>query len=171
MNDIIKYRIEIDLSMKKLLLIICILSVSAFARSQSRLGYSLDSLKAEFSSWRYHAKITKNERNITLEILTTVSRVLYICDPETEICQITIIYPYSQEVRESIANKYNQRYKIISPTQWRAAEDECIIYKIELQREVETDNICFIWTYVVIPTVKSSCGDELFYKNNSISGT
>jgi hypothetical protein len=134
----------------KNILIIILLAFSISAQSQSRIGYPLDSLKKEFSNPTYHAMIVRSGNNLSFQIVTKESKVIYLCDSTSKICEVTIIYPFSSKVKDMLISRYNENYISLSPTQWQN-KDDGIVFEISLSQDRETEQTCFIWTYRVEP--------------------
>lgn len=135
---------------KKRFLSFLLFAVLAPTYGQSRIGHQLDTLKNEFRDESYNTLIIQSEESLSMQILTKESKIIYIFDQPSKICEITIIYPFSADVKEKLVKRYNDNYITLSPTRWQNKVDD-VIYEITLSQEVDTGQVCFIWTYRVEP--------------------
>jgi hypothetical protein len=105
--------------MKKLLLIILFSILSIAAYSQSRLNYSANEIREEFSDSKYNLKSNFDKNgNYYISILTGSSTVFYYFNAERT-CIATFIVPDNQGALNSYVETYNNKYVIVSPTQWK----------------------------------------------------
>ena len=105
--------------MKKLLLIILLIISSATAYTQSRLNYSANDIRDEFSDSKYNLKSNFDKGgNYYISILTGNSTVFYYFNAERT-CIATFIVPDNQGSLNFYVELYNSKYVIVSPTQWK----------------------------------------------------
>ena len=91
----------------------------SFAFSQARLGSSAIEIREEFSDTTYHLEEGVTDSGspfISVEL--DRSTAMYILNDE-EICTLTLIIPEDPGVLNGMVEEYNNRYVIISPTEWR----------------------------------------------------
>lgn len=131
--------------MKKIILLFILFSVSCgFGYTQSRLGYTFDQIKSEFTNEGLKVRIEKSEKLKTFLVVEMErADVQYIFD-DNKICTVTAIYPHNTGQLNYFVERYNKIYVIISPTKWRAY-DETGYADIKL---VYVDSIfMLIWTF------------------------
>ena len=105
--------------MKKLLLIIFLAISSITAYSQSRLNYSANEIREEFSDSKYNLKSDFDKSgNYYISIVTGNSTVFYYLNAERT-CNATFIVPNNQGALNFYVELYNSKYVIVSPTQWK----------------------------------------------------
>ena len=104
----------------KNILILLMLLVSAPIFAQSRLGTSLDSIKAEFTAMDSRVTLEKaNSGRPLLKIEMGNGIVIYYFDDNNK-CDETVIQPSSLGGLNSYVERYNKNYVIISGNAWRA---------------------------------------------------
>ena len=105
--------------MKQILLVTLFAFISTITFSQSRLNYSADEIRQEFSSSQYNLKSSYDkDGNYFISILTGNSTIYYYFNAN-KICKLTFIVPDNQGALNAYVETYNNRYVIISPTQWK----------------------------------------------------
>lgn len=105
--------------MKKLLLIILLAITSITAYAQSRLNYSANDIRDEFSDSRYNLKSNFDKSgNYYISIITGNSTVFYYFNAERT-CIATFIVPDNQGALNFYVELYNSKYVIVSPTEWK----------------------------------------------------
>lgn len=128
--------------MKKLLFFIAFI-VSVNINAQSRIGYTLSDIRAEFTKNNYKMKLTSNTSgSSTFEVHMEKCIVLYILNKDN-VCFSSAIFPSNQGVLNWYVEQYNKKYVIVSSTSWKMYS-EGGISKINLI--IKDDFYYFVWT-------------------------
>jgi hypothetical protein len=104
--------------MKKLLLTgAAIVALSLFAKAQPRNGFTYSEIKTEFAGSKMETKV--DEDGITYLILDgTDMFTMFYFDKDGE-CYMSVIAPQTMGMLNGIVQMYNQKYVIISATEWK----------------------------------------------------
>lgn len=92
---------------------------SSLAFSQARLGSTAIEIREEFSDSTYHLEEGVTDSGspfISVEL--DRSSAMYMLNDE-DICALTFIVPDDPGALNGMVEEYNNRYVIISPTEWR----------------------------------------------------
>lgn len=113
--------------MRKIFYLLVFLFVSFVSTGQSRLGYSVEQIRTEFSDEEYGLTFDYNEEGIYFSFMNfkDLSNVLYLFDPD-RICRVTIIVPENKEILNTYVKLYNQDYVAISTKEWIVYTDNGI---------------------------------------------
>jgi len=130
--------------MKKLVIMLVLLSIVAPAFSQARLGRSFYEINQEYEE-NYSVVIDKFKDNIVLNIDMDRAVIKHLFD-SNDICILSLIAPKNNIDVQYYVERYNKELVIMSPTEWRFYVGNAIA-KVSL--ETTTDNsIVFIWTFM-----------------------
>ena len=134
--------------MRKLLIILfLILSIDSIG--QSRIGYSYDQIRKEFSGLLFEIDLTKEIR--LYSTYNEYAKIMFAFDNES-ICIGTIIVPNSKKILDMYVNQYNTHYKIVSKTKWIAiiGKGKCDIILINNKIDYYNNQLplkpYFLWT-------------------------
>ncbi len=111
------------LMMKQLFVLAAAFFCANFAFAQSRLGSTADEIREEFSDPTYQLEdgATDGGRPF-IRVEMERSSVMYLLDDE-DVCALTFIIPEDPGALNGLVEEYNNRYVIISPTEWRMYGD------------------------------------------------
>lgn len=131
--------------MRKIFYLLVFLFVSFVSTGQSRLGYSVEQIRTEFSDKEYGLTFDYNEEGIYFSYMNfkDISNVLYLFDQD-RICRITIIVPENKEILNTYVKLYNQDYVAKSSKEWIVYTDYGIS-NIELVMDGDYP-ARFVWT-------------------------
>lgn len=130
--------------MIKTITTIFLLVTSVIAFGQGRLGATISNIKTEFQEKSYNLKSEYNTYgDYCISIEMDIANVFYYFKND-EICYLTSIIPKDQGALNYYVEMYNNRYVIISPTEWKMYTNDGIAYiKLIFPKE---GNSGFIWT-------------------------
>lgn len=110
--------------------------------TQSRLGYSQSEIYEEFKGDKGFISGYPQERWLSVEVSTAL--VFFTFD-ENNVCDVTIISPYTTSDLNYYINRYNAEYKKTSEGHWVIVAEGYNIY-ISLQ-QTEDGVYFFNWTF------------------------
>lgn len=130
--------------MKKLVIMLVLLSIVAPAFSQARLGRNFYEVNQEYAE-NYSVTKDKFEGNNVLTIEMNKAFIKHLFDSNNN-CILSMIVPKSTIDVQYYVERYNKELVIMSPIEWRFYVGNAIA-KVSL--ETTNDNsIVFIWTFM-----------------------
>jgi hypothetical protein len=130
--------------MKKLVIMLVLLSIVAPAFSQARLGRTFYEVNQEYAE-NYSVTKDKFEGNNVLTIEMNKAFIKHLFDSNNN-CILSMIVPKKTIDVQYYVERYNKELVVISPTEWRFYVGGSIA-KVSL--ETTNDNsIVFIWTFM-----------------------
>lgn len=130
--------------MKKLVIMLVLLSIVAPAFSQARLGRNFYEVYQEYAE-NYSVTKDKFEGNNVLTIEMNRAFIKHLFDSNNN-CILSMIVPKNTIDVQYYVERYNKELVIMSPTEWRFYVGNAIA-KVSL--ETTNDNsIVFIWTFM-----------------------
>jgi hypothetical protein len=116
---------------------------------QSRLGYTLESIKYEYPASKHQVLLektySKTDTLSTYYVHFEDGVVAYFCNHN--VCILTLIILSSEDVTRELIKKYNKDYIRVSKNIWRADFREDTNY-IQLTYDEETKSYTFLWTFL-----------------------
>jgi hypothetical protein len=105
--------------MKKVILILLVLGLGYKTDAQARLGDTEWEIREEFSEKTFTSGYSKDgDKWLMME--TSLSTVGYYFGKESDWkCYMTIVIPDNQTALNTLVEKYNREYVIISETEWK----------------------------------------------------
>ena len=107
--------------MKKLILVLALL-LTTVAQSQSRLGYSYSEILTEFKPKYEFTTGFSEELGKYLQFNMITASLTYYFNAEN-LCYTVILLPSSKEDMHAYIEKYNNKFTIISDTEWKMYGD------------------------------------------------
>jgi len=130
--------------MKKLVIMLVLLSIVAPAFSQARLGRNFYEVNQEYAE-NYSVTKDKFEGNNVLTIEMNNAFIKHLFDSNNN-CILSMIVPKNTIDVQYYVERYNKELVIMSPIEWRFYVGNAIA-KVSL--ETTNDNsIVFIWTFM-----------------------
>jgi hypothetical protein len=130
--------------MKKLVIMLVLLSIVAPAFSQARLGRNFYEVNQEYAE-NYSVIKDKFEGNNVLTIEMNKAFIKHLFDSNNN-CILSMIVPKNTIDVQYYVERYNKELVIMSPIEWRFYVGNAIA-KVSL--ETTNDNsIVFIWTFM-----------------------
>jgi hypothetical protein len=130
--------------MKKLVIMLVLLSIVAPAFSQARLGRSFYEINQEYEE-NYSVVIDKFKDNIVLNIDMDRAVIKHLFD-SNDICILSMIAPKSNIDVQYYVERYNKELVIMSPTEWRFYVGNSIA-KVSL-KTLDDNSIVFFWIFM-----------------------
>jgi hypothetical protein len=130
--------------MKKLVIMLVLLSIVAPAFSQARLGRSFYEINQEYEE-NYSVVIDKFKDNIVLNIDMDRAVIKHLFD-NNDICILSMIAPKSNIDVQYYVERYNKELVIMSPTEWRFYVGNSIA-KVSLET-LDDNSIVFFWIFM-----------------------
>lgn len=130
--------------MRKALLTLSLAAVSIIGFGQARLGFSKQEIRTEFIAPRYNLQSGyTDDGTYFISIEVERASVIYLFNSEGY-CTATGIIPDNQGALNFFVEMYNDRYVIISPTEWKMYSEDGIL-SIKLIYP-ENGGYYFVWT-------------------------
>jgi hypothetical protein len=130
--------------MKKLVIMLVLLSIVAPAFSQARLGRSFYEINQEYEE-NYSVVIDKFKDNIVLNIDMDRAVIKHLFD-SNDICILSLIAPKNNIDVQYYVERYNKELVIMSPTEWRFYVGNSIA-KVSLET-LDDNSIVFFWIFM-----------------------
>jgi hypothetical protein len=130
--------------MKKLVIMLVLLSIVAPAFSQARLGRSFYEINQEYEE-NYSVVIDKFKDNVVLNIDMDRAVIKHLFD-SNDICILSMIAPKSNIDVQYYVERYNKELVIMSPTEWRFYVGNSIA-KVSLET-LDDNSIVFFWIFM-----------------------
>jgi hypothetical protein len=130
--------------MKKLVIMLVLLSIVAPAFSQARLGRSFYEINQEYEK-NYSVVIDKFKDNIVLNIDMDRAVIKHLFD-SNDICILSMIAPKNNIDVQYYVERYNKELVIMSPTEWRFYVGNSIA-KVSLET-LDDNSIVFFWIFM-----------------------
>ena len=126
--------------MKKLLLTGAAIAFSLFTSAQPRNGFTYSEIKTEFAGSKMETKV--DEDGVTYLILDgTDMFTMFYFDKDGE-CYMSVIAPQTMGMLNGIVQMYNQKYVIISATEWKMYNN---LGHISITLNHQEGSTFFIW--------------------------
>jgi hypothetical protein len=130
--------------MKKLVIMLVLLSIVAPAFSQARLGRSFYEINQEYEE-NYSVVIDKFKDNVVLNIDMDRAVIKHLFD-SNDICILSLIAPKNNIDVQYYVERYNKELVIMSPTEWRFYVGNSIA-KVSLET-LDDNSIVFFWIFM-----------------------
>ena len=104
--------------MKKAALILLVV-VAVKCYGQSRLGYTEDKIKSEFSTKEWKDKLSKKGERIIYFDDTTQGHYMYYINDSSKLCDFCVYYPLTAALLNGFVEQYNKNYVIVSSKKWK----------------------------------------------------
>ena len=127
--------------MKKYILFL-LLFISTISYSQTRIGYSRKAIKEEFYGYKMKSGINANGVPY-LEVTLVGITAVYGFD-DNAVCMSCVIIPHDNANLNTLVQKYNRDYIIISPIEWMMYSSGGIL-RIQMKM-VDSGGAYFLWT-------------------------
>ena len=111
--------------MKKLILILTIL-ISFISNSQSRIGFSYNEIRDEFSEHYTYTTGYRDNLGKFLEFEIPGAVTTYYFN-EDNVCNLVTLLPNSKGDLHYFIEEYNKKYVVVSKVEWRVYTDGYII--------------------------------------------
>jgi len=130
--------------MKKLVIMLVLLSIVTPVFSQARLGRSFYEINQEYEE-NYSVVIDKFKDNIVLNIDMDRAVIKHLFD-SNDICILSLIAPKNNIDVQYYVERYNKELVIMSPTEWRFYVGNSIA-KVSLET-LDDNSIVFFWIFM-----------------------
>ncbi len=125
------------------LLWIIIFFLPIYTFSQVRLGYTEEAIREEFYDNKTYDKAYKDDYYyISYDFGDDDVLALYYFKYDQKGCYSTIVAPRTQGTLNTLVERYNRQYVIISSTEWMMYHDEGIA---RIRLIYEDENVFFVW--------------------------